>query len=47
MSLVNTSPRPMDSVLLREFIPIDDVATAAGIDDAQETNKFFTWDELL
>ena len=37
----------MEEVLLREFIPLNDVTMGEGIDAKQEGTKFFTWDELL
>ena len=47
VSVVNTSTRPMSTVSLKEFIPIDDITLGDGIDDKQESTKFYTWDDLL
>ena len=47
ISLVNTADREMNEVLLKEFLPVNDITLGEGIDDKQEGTKFFNWEDLL
>ena len=47
ISFHNTSPRPMEEVLLKEFVPIEDVTSGTGIDGNQESTRYYNWDDLM
>ena len=37
----------MEEVLLKEFIPIEDVTSGTGIDGNQESTRYYNWDDLM